>query len=317
MALGMVFQAIPAAVTAVLRGRGDSTGPMRYNIITNLVNAAVGLLLIHGFWGLPALGLTGAAIATTFAKIVNTALALDALRRNGRAVAEEPVTVHPGRLPPPDMAIIRRIFRVGNSAAVESLAMRAGFIFYSRIIADLGILAFAAHQIILSVTQFVSNTMQGLSAAASSYTGWGLGAGEPQVARRHNRVLLHYGFLVSVVMGGLFFFFGTAIAALFSSDAAVVTLSGSILRIAGVITVPQCFLAILSGALRGAGDTKWPMYGAFAGVVIARVGLAYILVVPLGMGLYGAWLAALADQCIRAVFTTVRYGRGRWTQLYV
>jgi len=84
-----------------------------------------------------------------------------------------------------------------------------------------------------------------------------------------------------------------------------------------VITVPQCFLAILSGALRGAGDTKWPMYGAFAGVVIARVGLAYILVVPLGMGLYGAWLAALADQCIRAVFTTVRYGRGRWTQLYV
>ena len=316
MAVGKLFQAVPTTVTAGLRGAGNSTGPMWYNILTNLVNAVLGLVLIHGVWGFPAWGLLGAAVATTVAKIFNTWAALTVLRRVLRH-GGAPGSLRLRALPPPDRALTRRILMVGNSAAVESLAMRAGFVFYSRIIADLGTVQFAAHQIILSATQFGSNTVQGLSAAASSYTGRALGAREPATALRRNRILLEFGLLTSLALGVLFWGWGAVVARWFTRDPQTVRLAAQILRIAAIITIPQSLLAILSGALRGAGDTKWPMYGAFAGVILARVGLAFILVVRFGMGLHGAWLAALADQTIRALFTTVRYARGKWIALRV
>ncbi|GAB6089444.1 MATE family efflux transporter [Spirochaeta dissipatitropha] len=312
MAAGMIFQAIPTAVTSILRGAGDATSPMWYNIITNIVNALFGFLLIHGLLFIPAMGITGAGLATTLAKIVNTFLAMYALYRSPL-----PIRLKLARLPRPDFSIMKRIMAVGSSAAAESMAMRAGFVFYSRIIADLGTLQFAAHQIILSATQFGSNAMKGLSAASSSFTGRSLGEENPSLARKYNRSLMEIGLLISICSGILFFGWGELVARIFTDDREVIRLTGSVLKIAAVITIPQSFLSILSGALRGAGDTRWTMYSAFAGMIVARVGLSYILVIRMNLGLEGAWIAALADQGIRAVFVTARYLRGKWIYLKV
>lgn len=312
MAAGMVFQAIPTAVTSVLRGAGDAKSPMYYNIITNLANALFGLVLIHGMLFVPALGIHGAGAATTLAKILNTALAILALYRS-----QTPIRLRFSKLPAADVGIMKRIMAVGSSAAVESMAMRAGFVFYSRIIADLGTLQFAAHQIILSATQFGSNAMHGLSAAAAAFTGRSLGEGSPELAKMYNRSLVEFGLVVSFCSGILFFGWGELVARVFTDDKEVIRLTGSVLKIAAAITIPQCFLSVLSGALRGAGDTKWTMYSAFAGMIIARVGLSYVLVIRMNLGLEGAWVAALADQSIRSLVVTVRYLRGKWRFLDV
>lgn len=312
MALGMLFQAIPSGITAVLRGAGDSRSPMLYNIATNAANVVLGFLLIHGLGPLPPLGLHGAGIATTVAKVLNSLLAIRALSRSG---------VLPGlrlkSLPPWDASMIRRIMKVGNSAAAEGLTMRLGFLIYSRLIADLGTVAFAAHQIILSATSFGSNIVLGMSAAASSLTGRSLGAGKPELAKTYNRILSNAGLAVSGFMALAFFFFGPYLARLFTPDAQVIQITGEVLKIAALITLPQNYLSILSGALRGAGDTKWPLYSALAGMIFARVGLSLLFVLAFGWGLQGAWAAALADQSIRCIFIVYRYKGEKWLRLQV
>jgi Na+-driven multidrug efflux pump len=195
--------------------------------------------------------------------------------------------------------------------------MRVGFLFYSRIIADLGTLAFAAHQIILSTTSFGSNLVQGLSAGAASLTGRSLGAGDPGLAKRYNRSLAGFGLLVSGLIGVLFFGWGGHVARLFTSDQQVILLTGRVLKIAALITLPQSFLAIFSGALRGAGDTRWPLIAALTGMVTARIGLSFVFVLILNLGLEGAWLAALADQSIRALVIMKRYRTGKWQGMEV
>ena len=79
MAIGMFFQSIPTAVTSILRGAGESKIPMRYNIVSNIVNVVAGFPLIYGFGFLPGLGLQGAAIATTIAKLTACIMAVYAL----------------------------------------------------------------------------------------------------------------------------------------------------------------------------------------------------------------------------------------------
>ncbi|KGE72769.1 MATE family efflux transporter [Spirochaeta lutea] len=312
MALGMVFQALPTAVTSILRGAGDSRTPMVYNIITNGVNLVLSLVLIHGFFGLPRLGLMGAALGTTLAKMVNTLLAIRALFSG-----KNPIAIKLSEIRGLNRGIIHRILRVGVSSAAEALAMRVGFLFYSRIIADLGTLSFAAHQIILSTTSFGSNLVQGLSAGAASLTGRSLGAENPGLARGYTRSLARVGLGASLAMGLVFFFWGGEVARLFTEDPGVISLTGRVLRIAALITLPQNFLAVLSGALRGAGDTRWPLVAALTGMISARIGLSFVFVLVFRWGLEGAWLAALADQSIRALVILGRYRGGRWQSMEV
>jgi len=70
---------------------------------------------------------------------------------------------------------------------------------------------------------------------------------------------------------------------------------------------------ILAGALRGAGDTRWPLYSTAIGIWGIRVVLVHVFI-AMGMGLMGAWVAQLCDQAFRAVFIYSRYKSGAWKQ---
>lgn len=79
MSIGIIFQALPAAVSSLLRGAGETKTPMRYNIVSNIINILLGYILIFGFKFIPAMGLEGAAISETLAK----AAALDSRGDSG------------------------------------------------------------------------------------------------------------------------------------------------------------------------------------------------------------------------------------------
>ena len=306
MAVGMLFQSIPTAVTSILRGAGESKIPMRYNIISNIINAAAGFILIYGFWFIPSLGLQGAAIATTLAKLVACIMSISALFHTSLPVAisfKDHFQL--------DFKVIKRIMNIGISAAGEQLAFRIGFLLYAKIVADLGTVSFAAHQVCLNITQFVSNVINGLAVAASSFTGRNLGAKNPELAEEYCRQINRIGLVFSVSVGSLFFLAGWPIARIYTSDPAVISLVVMVLKIAVFITIPQNYLSIVAGCLRGAGDTRWPLISAIVGMIVARVSLAALFVIVFHCGLGGAWFAAVLDQSIRSVLIYYRFKTGK------
>ncbi len=312
MAVGAFFQAVPLAVASILRGAGRSTPPMVYNITANVVNVIVGAILIHGLFGLPMLGLEGAAISATASKGVACIMSIVILFMS-------PYPIHLSfrdrfRL---DFRMLKRILNISLSAAGEQLVMRIGFLVYAKTIAELGTVSMAAHVIITNITGLVSNVVSGLGIAASSFAGRALGAKDAKRAVSYVNEIETMGFIFSLSIGVLFIALGRQFAALFTSDAAVIALSAEVLVIGGFLTFPQNIQVVLAGALRGAGDTVWPLITAMVTIMLCRVGLAIVFVHVFHWGLVGAWGAALFDQSLRAVIIRYRYKKGGWKSIEV
>ena len=312
MGIGLFFQAIPTAAASILRGAGDSKSSMHYNIASNIVNVIVGYLLIYGFGFIPCLGLEGAAIGATAAKAVACIMSIHALIRTKMAIAisiKDRYKI--------DFKIIKRIASIGVSAAGEQFAMRLGFLIYAKIIADLGTSTLAAHQIVNSVTSLCSGVVNGMQIAASSFTGRNLGGKNPELAEEYANEIRRMGLIFSTCVGASFFFFGYQLSSIFTSDPTVLNLSANVLKIATFITFPQNSLSILSGCLRGAGDTTYPLIISLIGMIFARVSLAALFVLVFHLGLEGAWAAALIDQSVRSVLIYLRFQSGKWKQIII
>jgi putative MATE family efflux protein len=316
---GFVPTVLPLAVSALLRGVGDTKTSMRYNLTANLVNIVFNYLLIYGKFGFPKLGVAGAAIATVIGNSVACVMAFRALLgKNPRISGSEFIRLRltrENRTPNPPM--LGRITRIGLPSAGEQLAMRVGLLFFTKTVTSLGTLTFAAHQIALTILNLSFVNGQAFGMAAASLTGQALGRGEPDTAKASATACQRAGALISTLMGLGMFAFRDGLVRLFGVEPAVVELGASIMIFAAAIQPLQSSFQIYSGALRGAGDSLYPALSLAIGILGVRPVLSYLLVHSLGMGLVGAWLALSVDQLARFFLIMLRFRRGKWVHIRV
>jgi len=312
MAIGFIFQAIPTAVTSLLRGAGETKAPMRFNIAANVVNVAAGYLLIYGFWFIPPLGVHGAAIATTLAKLTSCGLSIYSIM-----TIKLPIVVSVKDKFRLDGGMLKRIMNIGTAAAGEQFAMRFGFIIYTKVIADLGTVPFAAHQLVISITGLSFNFAQALGMASTSFMGRNLGMKRPERAAQYCSELRRAAMVVSVAISSTFFFLGSEIASLFTTDKDVIKTTAFLLKIVILNTPFQNSQLVTSGGLRGAGDTRWPLVAVISGVLLVRVPLVLILIKGFDFNVGAAWVAAVCDQIVRYVVVYARFIGGKWKQIEV
>lgn len=312
IALSFIPQTIGMAVTAILRGAGDTRTPMRYNIIANVVNVVGNLLLINGYLGFPRWGVFGAAVATAIGRVAGMFMALYAVS-NGRS------SVHVSFRDKftPDFDLVRRIVKIGSPAMFEQVIMRIGMITYTKVVAGLGTIIYAAHQIGINIVGLSFTPGMGFGAAASSLVGRSLGAKRPDWAELYGWQTRRVGMYVAAFMGVVFFFGGEFLASLYTSDPVVIQNAALTLRIIAFVQTFQSSQFILAGALRGAGDTRWPLISTLVGVVGIRALLSILFVKSFEWGLVGAWVAMALDQLTRSGFIYFRYKSGHWKQIKV
>lgn len=307
IALSFIPQTIGMGVTAILRGAGDTRTPMRYNIIANVVNVILNLLLINGYLGFPRWGVFGAALATAVGRAVGMILALIAIT-NGKSILH--VSLKDRFVPRFDL--IKRMTIIGAPAMLEQVIMRLGIIAFTLVVADLGTNVFAAHQIGISIVGLSFTPGMGFGMAATSLVGRSLGRKRPDWAELYGWQTRRIGNMVAGLMAIVFFLFGRQLASLYTSDPEVIQNAAIALKIIALVQTLQSTQFILAGALRGAGDTRWPLISTMAGVVGVRVVLAFLFVKVLGWGLPGAWIAMACDQSTRSAFIYFRYRSGHW-----
>lgn len=309
---GTVFMAVSMGLMAVLRGAGDTKTPMNINIIVNLLNLLGNYALIYGKFGLPRLGVFGAGISTSLSRAVAASLALYVIYRGSSVIR---LSLRDNYRP--DFKLIRRIIKIGIPAAVEQFVFRGGQLTFTRIVASFGTAVFAAHQISLNILSLSFMPGQAFSIAATTLVGQGLGAGRPQLAEECAAETRRLGTLVACFIAAGFFFFGPWIIRLYTPEESVIALGAMALKIVALVQPAQSTQFILSGALRGAGDTKWPLYSSILGIWGGRVFLGYLLTIALGMGLLGAWSAIAIDQCVRSTVILMRFRSGKWKKVRV
>ena len=312
-AVAVVFQSISSAVASMLRSAGKTKLSMYFNVVANVANVILGLILINGLGPVPRLGLLGAAIAQLAARIIGCAMALYIL------FAHKELSICPtikGILTP-NLEMIKRIFKVGSSSALEQLALRVGLIAFTIYVIHLGTAEFAAHNIAGTMHGYVVNFGSAIGMALVPLVGQNLGAKRPDIAGAYINTAIKMCFSVSFILIIPFLTIPQYLALIFIREPEVVENIVIAIRILAFFTTAQIFQIAVCGALRGGGDTKWPLISTMVGVLGMRMILGYIFIVIMQMGIAGAWLSWLLDQTARAVIIYFRYRGGKWKMVRV
>lgn len=303
----LVLLSLTVAITSVMRGAGDTRTPMKISIIGNFLVVVFGWLLIYGNIGFPAMGVTGAATAFFLSRLIMVILALWAISKHGTSVQ---VSLR-GSFKP-DWKAVKETLDIGLPSAIEQFILQGGLILFVRIVAGLGTEVYAAHQIVLNILGLSFLPGQAFSIAATTLVGQYLGAERPDMAELSVRETRKIGLSITTFVAVAFFTLGELFIGLYTPDPGVVRLGASALKIVALIVPGQTSLLITVGGLRGAGDTRYPLYVSAIGIWIVRLGLARILIDSFDYGLLGAWWATAADQYIRSLLIGLRFRTGRW-----
>jgi putative MATE family efflux protein len=220
----------------------------------------------------------------------------------------------------PDAGAIRSIVKIGMPAMLEQMVMRAGVIIYTRMVAGLGVVAFATHQICMNIQAFSFMNGMAFAVSATSLTGQSLGKKRIDMAQIYTKRTRRVGLVVSTVIALVSFFFGGRIVALYTSgpDAAeIIKIGTGLMMLVALIQPLQSSQFILAGSLRGAGDTRSIAAITFITILIVRPGIAFILLTFFKTGIIGAWIALVADQALRSLFVLLRYYSGKWKYIKI
>ncbi len=311
---------------ACLRGAGDTLSGFYVKSIVNVVNVTVSSLLVIGPGWVPRLGWEGLAIGTACGHGVGGLLVWGLLIR-GRAG----LRLHIAGFRP-DIDLIKRLARIGLPGGLDTLALLGCHFTYLAIINSLGVAAAAAHGLGVQIEALAYLPCFAFHVAASTMTGQLLGAGQPQRAARSAWEACGTGVGLLTCAALVFYFAGGFLAGFFTGDTHDPTAQATakLLKIVAFSTPPLAVLMVLTGALRGAGDTRFPMIFTFVGLIGVRLPLASLLAwesftVPwldvtltgFGLGVAGAWWAMVIDVNLRALLILGRFVYGRWKTLTV
>ncbi len=308
----LMFRAMTLAITSAQRGVGNTKISMRINITANAVNIVFNYLLINGHFGFPELGVAGAAIATSIGNMVGFGLAVASLLQKDGYLRLKP---HQSWKINKDA--LSAIGKVSGNAVLEQMVLRFGFFTFARVVAELGTMVFATHQIGMQALNLSFTFADGLGVGATTLVGQYLGAKRPDISAVYGRVAQRIAMAGSLLILILFASCGKFWITLFSDEPDVIALGTLIMIIAGFAVPLQTSTVVSAGSLRGAGDTKFVAYTMLISVGIIRPLLGYVFALVLGWGLIGAWMSLLIDLSIRLTLTYRRFSSGKWSKIIV
>lgn len=311
---GMIFNVIQMGINSAQRGSGNTRITMRTNMVSNTVNIVFNYLLIGGHFGFPALGIKGAALATVLGTVVSSIMSIISVCK-GDTFVNLPF-IWKNKIKPAWEAM-KSIVKVGYSVFAEQILMRIGFMMTALMAADQGTSAMAAHQVGMNIMGLSFSFGDGLQSTAVALIGYSLGAKQPEKAKDYGRTCRMIGATISVALAVIYFFGARFLMELFFKEAEIVDIGVKIMYVIIFIVVLQISQVIYMGCLRGAGDTLYTAIVSTVSVTIARTVGSYFFGYVMGFGIVGIWMGVVADQLSRFLLASIRFKKGKWTEIKI
>lgn len=313
---GSVFILLRQTLAGFFLGIGKPRVVMTANIIGMLVNVPLNYVLIFGHFGVPALGIEGAAIGTVVGSAVIFVILLVSYLLHpvfrdfgGRA------GIRPRR------ELMGRLARFGAPVGLELFLNVFAFNMFVQLMHSMGEDVAAAVTITFNYDMVAFIPMIGLGVAVTAMVGQQMGAGRPHDAHRATMLALRAGYGYAAVMMALFVFGAPVLVRVFAGgmgpeDAPLLALAESMVRLAAVYTLADITQLVFSGALRGAGDTRAVMIISVVTHWLAAAG-AFVLIRMVGLPPLGMWLFFIGFVIVLGATIFLRYRSGAWRALSV
>ncbi|MCR5161181.1 MAG: MATE family efflux transporter [Lachnospiraceae bacterium] len=311
---GSFFNVITMVINAAQRGSGNTRISMITNLVSSCVNILFNYLLIGGHFGFPALGVTGAALATVLGTVVAFMMSVRSLFLKNSYVSiplilREKIGFAGDAL--------QNIIRLGLNICFENLAMRVGFVATAMLAARLGTDEFAAHNVGMNIMGLAFSFADGMQAAGVALSGEALGAGDKERAKQYGSICQHIGLGISVCLSFLLIIGGRWFFSLYFTEPHIIDMGVLICRFICVIVLLQISQVIFSACLRAAGDVRYTLVVSLISVTLIRTVVTWLLVVVFHLGLTGIWLGVLSDQASRFLLMRHRFREGKWVDIRI
>ncbi|MBB4807575.1 putative MATE family efflux protein [Chryseobacterium defluvii] len=299
-------------INGIFRGAGNAAIAMKSLWIANIANIILCPLLIRGFGPIPAMGLTGAAIATTIGRSTGVLYQLYHL-----FVADSLVRIRQSYFKP-DTKLIQSIIRIATPGIFQFVIASCSWIFLAQLVATTGgENASAGYQTALRLVMFFLLPAWGLSNAASTLVGQNMGANEMMRAEQSVMKTVKYNVIFMLTMSLIFFFLGDLLVSFFTQEEIIKSFAKNSLHIISIGFVFYGVGMVMINAFNGAGDTWTPTWVNFFGFWLFQIPFAYLLSKYFEMGPKGVFISIPVAETLITVIAFILFKRGRWKTIKV
>ena len=288
------------SIISILRGVGESVRPMLFILLTTILNIALDLLFIVVFkWGIE-----GAARATVIAQGIGMCVALGYVNNTHPllSIKKQDLLF--------DMGLFKEGLRIGLPSSVQQCAISLGLIALLGIVNSFGTDTLTAYGAAGKIDTIIIQAVLTLSGALAAFCGQNIGAGHLDRVRDGVRFAMLVNLLLGLATFTAIYFFGDKMMLAFTKDPEVIRIGKEYLLIMGGFFIVHGGLNVFNGALRGAGDTLFPMAVSITCLWLIRIPLAYWFSSIWGRS--GIWWAIGASLCIGLTITYIYYKLGFW-----
>ena len=319
IACSVPFNFCSLMLSSIIRCSGDSRTPMILNLSINLINIVLNFLLIYPtrkitFFGYEfnmigaGMGVSGAALGSFLSLFIVSVMFMFVLY-----CKKSDVRMPFGRFYRFEKGVLLSAWKLGLPVALERSLTCIAQIIITSIITSVGTVAVAANHLAVTAESLSYMPAYGLSSAGTAMVGQAMGARRLDLAKRFSRITTYIGVIIMTLGGVLLYILAPDLIRIFSNEAEVIALGTSVLRI--VAFAEPCFAMaiVITGILRGAGDTKAPFLISFATMWGIRITVSLLLSKP--FGLVGIWLAMAIELCARGILFMIRLYRNKWLEI--
>lgn len=288
------------SIISILRGVGESVRPMLFILITTVLNIAFDLLFILVFkWGIE-----GAARATVVSQGIGMCIALAYVNNTHPllSIKKQDMLF--------DWKLFKESLKIGLPTSVQQCAIALGLIALLGIVNSFGTNTLTAYGAAGKIDTIITQAVLTLSGALAAFCGQNIGAGRLDRVKKGVRFTMYTNIALGLLTFAAVYLFGNEMMRIFTKDIDVVAIGKEYLLIIGGFFIVHGALNVYNGALRGAGDTLFPMITSLVCLWLIRIPLAYYLSSWLGRN--GIWWAIGISITIGLIVTFVYYKMGFW-----
>ena len=302
------FQAISLTISASLRSANKAVYPMMVTVVVNILNILGNYSLIFGKFGMPALGVEGAAISTAFARGVAMVILFVILFR--KHIPKFPLAY----FRPFPVKELKNLLKIGVPSAGENMSYSFSQVVLTYFINMLGNEALTTRTYVVNIVMFVYLFAIAMAQGGAICIGHLVGQKKIHAAYLLGKYVMRISILVSLILSCIWALMGHTLFTWLTDNPEIIRLGTIILFVDVILEVGRAINIYATNALRATGDVNYPFYVGLVVQWSVAVGCGYLFGIHWGWGLVGMWCAFLLDENLRGIIFVQRWNSLKWAK---